>query len=200
MNLFDNEEYLKELEEVNRQYRERRRAEALRIKNIFDPARDLNPTQLGTLLRWADTLHYYRQLLESTQKQTQRGLAVYEQEVRITLNDISIGIIRNITRRNLAPGQTGVVGESHVLSFGSILTDQFFIVDQSSVDAGRFGYEFFLNKTGQNQKLVVFFHGGEPLTDQTRLDIEKESFEPTSVVDISSRKFQPYRIFNQFAF
>lgn len=190
MNSDESEQRLRaNVEEWQRQHREKNAA----LKRIFDPAKDFTPEQIDLLLRWGDTLHFYRQLPGDTQDQARLHMITYEKDVFRQLGEVNLRIVRRVRA-----GDPNPLYSASKLCDGTIAaTREYFDFDEAGGETnGRFGYEFLLTRGGQDYELIVFFRNGNQLSETTKVVIENSHFNPTSVVDLpQNRTFQPFRIF-----
>lgn len=186
------------LAEANAKALEQKRLLHSALKQAYDPARELTTEQIDLLIRWADTLHYYRQLPFELQEQLRVNLIRYEGQVHEALGkDTVLEGVLNWARRNSSEETHGeATAEGKKLLSGSVATDYIFAVMANTIDKARFGYQFHLKRGAQNYNLFIFLRNGQPLTLDSLDAIMDLEMHPTSVIDLpGNRPLKPFKIY-----
>lgn len=151
------------------------------LKSIFDPARDLTGEQKDKLIVYADTLQEYRQQSPVVQQFFRRKIADLETQVRDSLDPVQIIFVGN----NIQYSRGSCLSEVSKLIYGNFESDYFYQVRPWSA-RGRFGYEFGLQFSDQNYKLLLMLRGKDRLSSNRVNYLEKEAnLDPTSVLNLS---------------
>lgn len=165
------------------------------------PAMEVTTDQFDLLMRWADTLQYYRQIGNFTQMQMQGHLALYECVIREVLHPTSLHEIKSYRWRNMPLRPEGLQGVGNVKTLlkGTISNDTFYhVLANDPIPDSRFGYGFRLQRDNEqfSHNLIVFFRGQPLLVDSTIQGIKNSIHEPTTVLDLPEhRLFKPFRLF-----